>query len=61
MLILVTIALVHIDNRLAMGISLFIFSIAIAACLAVLMVYDRPFGAGGFTVTPAVLRAVTTN
>jgi len=57
----VMIALVHIDNRLAMGISLFIFSTAIAACLAVLMVYDRPFGAGRFTVTPAVLRAVITN
>jgi hypothetical protein len=58
-LILVTIALVHIDNRLAMGISF--FSTAVAACLAVLMVYDRPFGAGGFTVTPAILRAVITN
>jgi Protein of unknown function (DUF4239) len=61
MLILVTIALIHIDNRLAMGISVFIFSTAIAACLVVLMVYDRPFGAGGFTVKPAILRAVITN
>jgi len=59
MLIQVTMALVHVDNRLAMGISLFIFSTAVAACLTVLMDYDRPFGAGGFTVTPAVLRAVT--
>jgi hypothetical protein len=59
MLIQVTIALVHVDNRLAMGISLFIFSAAVAACLTVLMDYDRPFGAGGFTVTPAILRAVT--
>jgi hypothetical protein len=58
MLILATIALVHIGNRLAMGVSLLIFSTAIAACLAVLMIYDRPFGAGGFTVTPAALRAV---
>jgi hypothetical protein len=25
------------------------------------LVYDRPFGAGGFTVTPAVLRAIVPN
>ena len=61
MLILVTIALIHIDNRLAMGIAVFIFSTGIATCLVVLMVYDRPFGAGGFIVKPAVLRAVITN
>jgi hypothetical protein len=61
MLILVTIALVHIDKRLAMAIGMFIFSTAIATCLVLLMVYDRPFGAGGSTVTPAVLRAVMPN
>ena len=61
MLILVTIALIHIDKRVAMASSMFIFSTAIAACLVLLMVYDRPFGAGGFTVTPAVLRAVMPN
>jgi uncharacterized membrane protein len=60
-LILVTIALIHIDKRLAMAISMFIFSTATAACLVLLMVYDRPFGAGGFTVTPDVLRAVMPN
>jgi hypothetical protein len=58
MLILVTIALIHIDKRLAMAISLVIFSTATATCLVLLLVYDRPFGAGGFAVTPAVLRAV---
>jgi hypothetical protein len=61
MLILVTIALLHIDKRVAMAISMFIFSTAVAACLVLLMVYDRPFGAGGFAVTPAVLRAVMPN
>jgi hypothetical protein len=55
---LVTIALIHIDKRWAMAISMFIFSTAIATCLFLLIIYDRPFGAGGFTVTPAVLRAV---
>jgi hypothetical protein len=60
-LILVTIALVHIDRGLAMGVTLFIFSTAIAICLVLLAVYDRPFGAGGFTVRPTVLRAVVPN
>lgn len=60
-LILVTIALVHIDRRLAMGVTLFTFSTAIAICLVLLAVYDRPFGAGGFTVRPTVLRAVVPN
>jgi hypothetical protein len=46
---------------LAMAISIFIFSTAIATCLVLLLVYDRPFGAGGFTVTPVVLRAVMPN
>jgi len=57
-LILVTIALVHIDRRLAMGVTLFIFSTAVAICLVLLLVYDRPFGAGGFTVGPTVLRSI---
>ena len=60
-LILVTIAFVHIDRRLAMGITLFIFATALAICLVLLLVYDRPFSAGGFTVRPAVLRAVVPN
>ena len=60
-LILVTIALVHIDKRLAMGVTMFIFSTAIAACLVLLTVYDRPFGAGGFTVRPTVLHAIIPN
>jgi hypothetical protein len=60
-LILVTLALVHIDRPLAIGITLFIFSTAIAICLVLLLVYDRPFGAGGFTVQPTALRAVVPN
>jgi hypothetical protein len=53
--------MVHIENQLAMAITLFIFSTALAICLVLLMVYDRPFGAGGFTVPPTVLRAVMPN
>lgn len=57
-LILVTIALIHIASRLAMLITMFIFSTAIAVCLVLLMVYDRPFGPGGFVIQPTVLRDV---
>jgi CHASE2 domain-containing sensor protein len=60
-LILVTLAIVHIEKRLAMAIALSIFSTAIAICLVLLMVYDRPLGAGGFTVPPTVIRAVVPN
>ncbi len=60
-LVLVTIAMVHIENQLAMAVTLFIFSTALAVCMVLLMVYDRPFGAGGFTVSPTVLRAVVPN
>jgi hypothetical protein len=57
-LMLVTLAMVHIESRLAMGVTMFIFSSAIALCLVLLMVYDRPFGAGGFVVQPTVLRDI---
>jgi Protein of unknown function (DUF4239) len=57
-LILVTIAMIHIENLLAGAITLFIFSTAVAVCLVLLMVYDRPFGAGGFTVSSTLLRDV---
>ena len=57
-LIMVTIAMIHIDNQLARAIALFIFSTAIAICLVLLVVYDRPFGAGGSTVSPTLLRHI---
>jgi hypothetical protein len=57
-LILVTIAMVHIERRLTMAIASFVFSTAFAICMVLLMVYDRPFGAGGFSVPPTVLRSV---
>ena len=56
-LILVTIALIHIASQLAMLITMFIFSTAIAVCLILLIVYDRPFS-DGFTIQPTVLRDV---
>src|SRR2546423_1002929 len=57
-LILITLAMIHIGNRLAMAITMFIFSTAIAVCLVLLTVYDRPFGAGGFVTRPTVLRDI---
>ena len=57
-LILITLAMVHIQNRVAMAITMFIFSTAIAVCVVLLMVYDRPFGTGGFVIQPTVLRDI---
>jgi len=57
-LIQITLAMIHIGNRLAMAITMFIFSTAIAVCLVLLTVYDRPFGAGGFVTRPTVLRDI---
>ena len=57
-LVLITLAMVHIDNRVAMATTMFIFATAVAVCLVLLMVYDRPFGAGGFVIQPTVLRDI---
>jgi hypothetical protein len=55
-LILITLAAIHINARLAMAIAMFVFSTAVAMCLVLLMVYDRPFGLGGFTLPPTAYR-----
>jgi hypothetical protein len=57
-LILLTIAFVHIASRVAMLVTMFIFSTAVAVCLILLMIYDKPFGAGGIVIPPTVLRDV---
>jgi hypothetical protein len=51
-MILITIAVIHINRKLAMAIALFVFSTAVAVCFVLLLVYDRPFGSGGFTLLP---------
>jgi hypothetical protein len=51
-------AMLLIQERLAMAIAIFINSTGIAVCLVLLMVYDRPFGVGGFNIQPTVLRDV---
>jgi hypothetical protein len=55
-LLLVMMAMVHLDRPRTVAINLFIFSTAVAACLVLLMVNDRPFASGGFTIQPDVLR-----
>jgi hypothetical protein len=57
-LILMTLAAVHIDSRLAMAFTMFVFATAVGVCMVLLMVYDRPFDAGGFAIDPTVLRDV---
>lgn len=60
-LVLVSIAAMHITTRLAMGIAMFVFSTAVAVCVFLLMVYDRPFGLGGFTLPPTAYREAMPN
>ena len=55
-MILVTLAAIHINARSAMAVAMFVFSTAVAICLVLLMVYDRPFGSGGFTLPPTAFR-----
>lgn len=60
-LILVVLAIAHIDKPFAMATTSFIFSTALAVCMVLLIIYDRPFGSGGITVSPSLLRAVVPN
>ena len=57
-LILLTIAFVHLNRRATAVVNLIIFSTAVACCLVLLMAHDRPFAAGGITIQPDALRDV---
>lgn len=57
-LILITTALIHIGKPVNMATTMFIFSSAVAASLVLLLVNDRPFAAGGITITPAAFREI---
>jgi hypothetical protein len=57
-LILLTIAMLHVGRHVTTVVNLFTFSTAIAACVVLLIINDRPFSAGGHTVPPAPLQAV---
>jgi hypothetical protein len=58
-LILLTIAFVHLNRRATAVVNLIIFSTAVACCLVLLMIHDRPFSAGGITIQPDALRDVS--
>lgn len=57
-LLLLIIGIVHIDRRVAAAFNLAALSTAVAACLVLLMVNDRPFASGGVTLQPTALREV---
>jgi hypothetical protein len=57
-LILLTIAFVHLNRPATAVVNLIVFSTAVACCLVLLMVHDRPFAAGGITLQPDALRDV---
>ena len=54
-LVLVTIAMMHVDNRSAQVITVAIFATAAAAIMLAIFVYDRPFGGGGISLAPTAL------
>jgi hypothetical protein len=60
-LALLTIGMVHLDRRPTAAVNMLVFSTAIAASVALLMINDRPFSAGGFTIEPAALRRIEIN
>ncbi len=57
-LVLLVVAMVHIDRRVTAAANLLIFATALAVCLALLMINDRPFAAGGNTIEPIALRQI---
>jgi ABC-type multidrug transport system fused ATPase/permease subunit len=60
-LVLVMIAMSHIDNRGVCALSLFFVATALAASLLLLMAYDQPFNAGGFFLRPTLLKEIVAN
>jgi hypothetical protein len=57
-LVLLVIAMVHIDWPVTVALNLFLFSTAVAVCLILLMVNDRPFSHGGASLDLRVLQQV---
>jgi len=56
-LILFTIAFVHIDNRATAAVAMALFSIGVAACIVLIAAHNRPF-TGEIRVGPDLLRQV---
>lgn len=56
-LILVTIAMIHCDNRLSAALAMGIFSVGVAGCVVVIASHNRPF-TGEISVSPNLLTQV---
>jgi hypothetical protein len=57
-LMLCVLAMVHMDRPRAGWAAMLVLSTAVATCLVLLFVHDKPYGAGGFTVAPAALHDI---
>ena len=57
-LILLTIAMIHVGRHITTIVNLFVLSTAVASCVVLLMINDRPFTSGGITVLPTSLLEV---
>jgi len=58
LLIFMMTAMTHIGRPVVMATALFMFSTAMAICMVFLMTNDRPFAAGGITMTPEAFRKI---
>jgi hypothetical protein len=56
-LILLTIAMIHCDNRLTAALAMGIFSVGVAACVVLIASHNRPF-TGEISVSPKLLTQV---
>ena len=54
-LVLLTIGTVHAGKHTTAAVNMFIFSTAVASCVVLLMINDRPFNAGGIVIQPTAL------
>jgi Protein of unknown function (DUF4239) len=57
-LVLVTIGTVHAGRLTTAAVNMAVFSTAVASCIILLMINDRPFNSGGIAVQPAALHEV---
>src|SRR5215831_18404574 len=60
-LLLVTIAMIHVDSLLTTAVSLAIFATAAGFSMLLILAYDRPFATGGIQVGPVPLQEVLTD
>jgi hypothetical protein len=54
-LLVVTIGTVHGGRHIAAAVNMAIFSTAVASCIVLLMINDRPFSSGGIVIRPTAL------